>query len=35
MSVDFFSIEIMSSNYLNTDLIIKNRINILIKKFNK
>lgn len=30
MSVDFFSIEIMSSNYLNTDLIIKNRINILI-----
>ena len=29
-SIDFFSIEIMSSNYLNTDLIIKNRINILI-----
>lgn len=30
ISIDFFSIEIMSSNYLNTDLIIKNRINILI-----
>ena len=30
ISIDFFSIEIMCFNYLNTDLIIKNRINILI-----